>query len=112
MKPIYLSRKLDLEEAVELPDGLGGLSTSWAKLGTLWAEIVPGSGRDRAGEEVVLSAVLYRITVRGAPVGAASRPKAGQRFRAGKRVYPILAVTERDEGGQYLRCFVREETPA
>ncbi len=112
MKPICLSRQLDLEEAVEQPDGLGGLGVSWTKLGTLWAEVLPGAGRDRAGEEVVLSAVSYRVTVRGAPVGAASRPKAGQRFRAGLRVFAILAVTERDEGGHFLRCFVREETPA
>lgn len=112
MKPVNLTRQLDLEEATEVPDGVGGFDVIWTALGTLWAEVLPGTGRERAAEEVVLSAVSYRITVRGAPLGAVSRPKAGQRFRAGERVFPILAVTERDEGGRYLRCFVREETPA
>lgn len=111
MKPVHLSRALVLEGAIESPDGLGGITVAWAALGTLWAEVLPGTGRDRAGEEVVLSTVQYRITVRGAPQGAASRPVSGQRFRDGNRLFTILAVTERDEGGRYLVCFVREETP-
>jgi head-tail adaptor len=112
MKPVHLSRALVLESPVETSDGMGGLQLSWAVLGTLWAEVLPGSGRDVAGEEVVMSAVPYRITVRGAPQGAPSRPRAGQRFRDGTRVFAILAVTERDGSGTYLVCFVREEVPA
>ena len=109
MKLVHLSRPLMLEEAVETPDCMGGLTRGWAALGTLWAEVLPGTGRDIAGEEVVLSTVPYRITVRGAPQGAPSRPSVGQRFRDGARVFSILAVTERDERGRYLVCFVREE---
>ncbi|RUS60450.1 head-tail adaptor protein [Pseudorhodobacter sp. E13] len=111
MKPVHLSRALTLEEATPVSDGMGGFTKVWASLGTLWAEILPGTGRDTAGEEVVLSTVPYRITVRGAPQGAASRPKVGQRFRDGTRFFAILAVTERDAGGAYLVCFVREEVP-
>jgi head-tail adaptor len=80
-------------------------------LGTLWAEVLPGSGSDVLGEERMLSAVPYRVTVRAAPVGATSRPKAGQRFREGSRLFQIQAVTERDADGRYLTCFVREEVP-
>lgn len=112
MKPVHLSRPLVLEQAVETPDGMGGLVRSWAALGTLWAEVLPGTGRDVAGEEVVVSAVSFRITVRGAQQGAGSRPVIGQRFRDGARMFLILAVTERDAGGRYLLCFVREEVPA
>jgi head-tail adaptor len=111
MKAVHLSRALVLEGPVEAPDGMGGLALTWATLGTLWAEVLPGTGRDTAGEEVLLSTVPYRITVRGAAQGAASRPKVGQRFRDAARIFTILAVTERDETGQYLVCFVREEIP-
>ena len=111
MKAVHLSRALVLEEATQQPDGAGGLRRSWAAIGTLWAEVLPGTGRDTEGEEVVLSTVPYRITVRGAPQGAASRPKVGQRFRDHNRIFTILAVTERDEAGRYLVCFVREEIP-
>jgi head-tail adaptor len=104
-----LNRRLVLERAVQVSDGAGGFSESWAVLGVVWAEVVAGSGRDVAGEEVTVSSVPYRITVRGAPVGAPSRPKADQRLRDGTRLFKIIAVTERDAGGQYLTCFAREE---
>ena len=53
-----------------------------------------------------------RITVRAAAVGDARRPKPGQRFREGGRLFRILAVSERDTGGRYLACMAREEVPA
>ncbi|MCX8509264.1 MAG: head-tail adaptor protein, partial [Rhodobacteraceae bacterium] len=68
-----------------------------------------GAGRERAGESVTLSTVGYRITVRGAPQGAPSRPKPEQRFRDGTRLFRITAVTEADGDGRYLTCFAREE---
>jgi head-tail adaptor len=112
MKDVVLNRQMSLEGVVRVADGSGGFSESWATLGTLWAEVVPGSGRDVAGEETFLATVPYRITVRGARQGAPSRPKPDQRFRDGARVFVILAVTERDAEGHYLMCFAREEVPA
>ena len=111
MKPPHLNRALEVQEAIHSPDGAGGFTLAWATLGTLWAEVVPGAGRDPAGEEVVLASVPCRITVRAAPPGAAARPKPGQRFREGSRVFAILAVAERDPAGRYLTCFCREEGP-
>lgn len=111
MKAPHLNRALELEAATRVPDGAGGFTVAWASLGTLWAEISPGSGRDPAGEELVLTSVPYRITVRAAPVGAANRPKPEQRFREGTRIFAILAVTERDPAGHYLSCFCKEEAP-
>ena len=111
MKAPHLNRALELEEATRLPDGAGGFSTRWLVQGTLWAEVVAGSGRDPAGEEVVLTSVPYRITVRAAPVGAVTRPKVEQRFREGGRLFAILAVAERGQAGHYLTCFCKEEAP-
>lgn len=112
MKPVQLSRPLALEEVLRVPDSSGGYIEVWTPLGTLWAEVVAGTGREVAGEEVTVSSVSYRITVRGAPQGAQSRPRVDQRLRDGARVYRILAVSERDAGGHYLTCFAREEVPA
>jgi len=106
-----LSRALVLEGTQRVADGAGGFAETWTVLGTLWAEVVAGSGRDAAGEDVTLASVPYRITVRGAPFGAPSRPVPGQRFRDGARLFAVLAVTERDAAGQYLTCFAREEGP-
>lgn len=109
MKPPVLNRKLLLEAPVRQPDGAGGFVTTWEARGTLWAEIKPGSGREKAAEFMTVSTVPFRITVRAAPVGAPSRPVPEQRFRAGNRVFRILAVTEADAAQHYLVCFAQEE---
>jgi head-tail adaptor len=109
MKPVRLNRSLVLEVLVRAADGLGGFTETWQARGRLWAEVLPGTGRDAAGEEVLLATVPLRITVRAAPVGAPSRPVAGQRLREGQRAFRILAVAERGADARYLTCFAREE---
>ncbi|MDR7125381.1 head-tail adaptor protein [Pseudotabrizicola sp. 4114] len=112
MKAVHLNRLLTLEQSVSTPDGAGGFSTSWHAVGTLWAEVVPGTGRELGGEEVRQASVPYRITLRGAAAGSPRRPVPGQRLTDGGRVFQVLAVTEREAAGQYLICFAREETPS
>ena len=107
-----MNRKLVLEDPVQVPDGSGGFAETWVVLGELWAEVKAGTGREKAGEFVTVSSVPYRITVRGAPVGAPSRPKPDQRFREGIRLFRIKAVTERDPQAHYLTCFAYEEVPS
>lgn len=112
MKAVNLNRLLVLEQLVRTADGAGGFAKTWSPVGSLWAEILPGAGRDAGGEEVTLASVPYRITVRGATQGSPRRPLPEQRLREGSRVFNILAVTERDPQGHYLVCFAREEEPA
>jgi len=107
--PPQLTRRLVLEEPQRLSDGAGGFAETWVVLGTLWAEVKAGSGRERAGEVTAVSRVPYRITVRGAPEGNLARPRPEQRFREGARVFRILAVSEADAQGRYLTCFAEEE---
>ncbi len=104
-----LNRKLVLEEPQRVADGAGGYTILWVALGTLWAEVETRSGGERAGESVTLSKVGYRITVRGAPQGAPSRPRPEQRLRDGTRLFRITAVSEADPDGHYLQCQAEEE---
>jgi head-tail adaptor len=112
MRRVSLSRALELEELQTVPDGLGGHAAHWQCLGRMWAEVTAGAGRDAPVEEFTRASVTYRITVRGAPVGASQRPKPDQRFRDGTRLFRIVAVTEQDSLGRYLTCFAREEEGA
>ncbi|MCM2561034.1 head-tail adaptor protein [Lutimaribacter sp. EGI FJ00015] len=109
---LNLTRALTLETPVEAPDGAGGLTRSWVGLGTLWAEVVARTGREREGDGAQMSLTGYRITVRAAPVGSTTRPRPEQRFREGSRVFRIMAVAERDPRGRYLTCFAQEEVVA
>ena len=104
-----LNRRMQLQHSVRVPDGAGGFALDWQALGWLWVAVEPGSGRDGTSVAVAMSELPLQIILRGAPVGAASRPVAGQRLVEGTRRYRILAVAEADAAGRYLTCFAREE---
>jgi head-tail adaptor len=107
-----LNRRLVLEAPDRVPDGAGGYRQTWVPLGEMWAEVKPGMGREKPAGFAVISSVHYRIYVRGAPVGAPSRPRAEQRFRDGGRLYRIHAVTEHDPAARFLVCYAYEEGAA
>lgn len=109
MSAPHLFRLLVLESPVRQPDNAGGYVENWTALGSLWAEVTLRSGRERDEAGMPVSAVGWKIVVRSAPVDALSRPRAGQRFREGARLFVIEAVAERDPFGRYLTCFAREE---
>ncbi|WP_102224347.1 head-tail adaptor protein [Acidimangrovimonas sediminis] len=112
MSAVRLNRRLVLETAARAGDGHGGFRSGWTALGTVWAELRPGTGRESFGEAVTYARVPYRVIVRAAPPGAPARPVPGQRFREGVRIFTILAVAEMDAAGNFLTCFAREEVPA
>lgn len=104
------SRRLVLEAPERVADGAGGYTEIWAVRGWLWAEVAPrGVGRE---VDARASRLNFRITVRGAPPDAPSRPTPAMRFRDGVRLFRIEAVTEADPSGRYLVCFASEETGA
>ena len=112
MRPPVLNRPLVLEQAVSLPDGAGGQSVTWQALGTLWAELRAGAGRERLGPIAPEGQMAFRAYVRAAPPGSPQRPRPDQRLREGARIFTILAVAEADPTGAWLVCALREEVPA
>lgn len=109
MSGVRLSHKMVLERAERVADGAGGFTEAWVPVGTLWAALKPGSGRERFGAGVTRSSVPWKITVRAAPVGQVARPRADQRLREGTRIFRITAVAEQDTHARYLTCFALEE---
>lgn len=107
-----LNRPMVLEEAVVAPDGAGGHALAWVALGTIWAELRPGAGRERLGPIAPEGAMPFRAYCRAAPQGSPQRPRPDQRLREGARVFTILAVAEADAAGAFLVCALREEVPA
>lgn len=112
MRAPILNRRLVLEQHYREPDGAGGYEEGWLALGTLWAEVRAGTGREQAGPGIPVGRVSYRITVPAAPVGALARPRPDQRLREGPRIFRIRAVAEHGTRGAYLTCFCDEEEPA
>ena len=109
MSELRLNRRLVLETEERLADGAGGYTTVWTALGTLWASLEARTGREAAVAGGSVSRAGYRAIVRAAPEGSPSRPKPGQRFREGGRLYAILSVAERDTDARHLMCQLEEE---
>lgn len=107
-----LNRPLVLEAAIPADDGAGGRTIAWAPLGTLWAELRPGAGRERLGAILPEGQMAFRAYLRAAPQGSPQRPRPDQRLRDGARVFTILAVGEADPAGAFLVALLREEVPA
>ena len=105
---INLSRRLILEEPVRSDDGMGGVSVGWNAIAEIWADIRARTGREGYEGNRRLPLTALRIIVRGAPMGDVLRPKSGQRFIEGSRVFSIIAVSERDAGGRFLDCWAEE----
>jgi len=105
---VRLLRRLVLESATREADGSGGFVTTWAPVGTLWADVTARTAREDLIAGVDRPRVRYRIVVRGAPAGAPSRPRPDQRLREGGRVFSILTVTERGADGRHLEILAEE----
>jgi head-tail adaptor len=110
MSTLGLNRALVLEGQTRTDDGAGGFTRAWTTLGTLWGSVRARTGRmTREGEAGSVSVSAFQVIVRGAPEGTPQRPKPGQRFRMGTRIFTILAVTEDEPAIKYLLCECREE---
>ena len=105
---VRLLRRLVLEAPERTPDGAGGVVASWVPVGTRWAGGTARTSRADLVAGLERPRVRYRIVVRGAPVGAAQRPRPEQRLREGGRVFSILTVAERDAGGRHLEMLAEE----
>jgi SPP1 family predicted phage head-tail adaptor len=98
-----LTARLDLESAIETPDGQGGVTVSHAVESSHWARVEPIAAELAELGHVERQAVTHRIWIRHA-----GGVVAGKRFRKGARLFDILAVSDPDETGRYLVCRVRE----
>jgi head-tail adaptor len=105
---VRLTRRMTLEARQSQPDGAGGFIVTWVPVGTIWADVRPGSAREDFTGAAVRPRVACRILVRGAPAGSPSRPRADQRLREGARVFDILTVTEHDPAGRFLEIRAEE----
>jgi SPP1 family predicted phage head-tail adaptor len=105
---VRLNRRLVLERRESEADGAGGYAVAWVPVGTLWADMRPKGGREDFVAGQPRPRVKYRMLVRSAPPGAASRPRTDQRLREGERVFDILTVAEHDIGGRYLEIIAEE----
>ena len=106
LDPGALDARLVLEQAVETPDGQGGVAVSFSALATLWARIEPVAAKAQEAAGAVPVTVTHRIWLRhrGDLAG-------GMRLRKGARIFAIHAFRDPDETGRYMLCDCEEIRP-
>jgi SPP1 family predicted phage head-tail adaptor len=85
--PGDLSRRLTLEAPVETDDGSGGVTRTYEAMTTLWAQVLPLSGRADLAAGSLGAALRYAIVIR-----QRDDVTTRHRFTEGGRVYRVVAV--------------------
>ena len=101
-----LRKRVTLEQPVETPDAIGGVTRGFAALATLWAEIMPVGGAERFVAMQQQEAITHRVRLR-----FFSAVTAAMRLRLGTRILLIRDVTDEDETRRYLICHCEEQKP-
>ena len=93
-----LNRRLTLQAPVEIADGAGGVTRSFADVTTLWASVEPVSARYDTVAAGAGATITHRITIRrGGP-----EVTTLHRFAEGARVYQVVAVREADAERRFV----------
>ena len=101
-----LRKRVTLEQPVETPDAIGGVTRSFVALATLWAEIAPLSGAETFAAVQPQERITHRVRLR-----YFSAVTAAMRLRLGTRLLLIRDVSDEDERRRYLICHCTENKP-
>jgi SPP1 family predicted phage head-tail adaptor len=101
-----LRKRVTLEQPVEAPDAIGGVTRGFAALATLWAEIAPAGTAESFIAAQKQERITHRVRLRWF-----SAVTAAMRLRLGTRMLLIRDVTDEDETRRYLICHCEEVKP-
>ena len=86
-------------------DGYGGRTSDWSAVATVWAEVAPIGGRERAQAEQLEGVVTHRVTIRHR-----TDVTAAHRLLWGSKALNVRAVTNPDQRRRYLDLLCEEGT--
>jgi len=93
----HLRRKIQIQERLRVPDGVGGSYDSWSTVKTAWAKIEPLSSRETLfGMQLQLN-VTHRITIR-----YTTGFDADYRILYGTRTFNIVGIRNPEERNKWL----------
>ena len=102
----HMRKRVTLEQPIETPDAIGGVTRSFATLAVLWAAIAPMSGAERFAAVQQQERITHRLRLRHR-----DGVSAAMRFRLGARLLWIRDVADADETRRYLICHCEEFKP-
>ena len=106
MKAGSLRHKITIETPSETSDGLGGMTTTWNTLKSIWAAVMPLRGQEYIGAMQTTSEISHRVRIR---YMSGVTPK--QRIKWGDRYFDIESVLNPSERNIMLELMCIEQTP-
>jgi SPP1 family predicted phage head-tail adaptor len=64
MQPGEMDQRVRIERKADVADGMGGFTSGWTTVATVWAKVEPVSGRERDMAAQTEAPRNYRITIR------------------------------------------------
>lgn len=108
LKAADLNRQIEVLRRSETPDGMGGISETWATVATLWAKVSPVSASERAYAGRIEAMADFKMVVRFAG-DADHNPiyTPDDRIRYQAKIYGIVGVVDVKAARQWLEISVR-----
>jgi SPP1 family predicted phage head-tail adaptor len=100
-----LRKQVALQQEQKTPDGAGGYALAWTTLATVWADIIPQSGKEVFASGPLEGHVTHKITMRWR---ADLAPTTAMRLMIGARAFNIRSVINKDEGNRWIVLLVEE----
>ena len=103
-----LRKRVLVQSRSSSPDAIGGQSTTWADLKTIWAEVTALSGRELMLAQTIAAEVTHEINCRYDPVFADPRTVAAYRIVYNGRRFNIHGVQNEDERNRRITLQASE----
>ena len=100
-----LRKRVTLQAETPTTDGAGGYALAWTNIATVWAEIVPVSGKKLSFAEHLEGRVTHHVTLRYQSVVTTD-----MRLAYNGRVFNIHAVLNFEERNRWTELLVEEGT--
>lgn len=98
-----LCKRVVLQQPVETADGAGGKTISWQDFATVWAEILPRSGREEIFADQLRNRTSHKITIRYM-AGLSEK----MRVNYNNRLFNITALVNVGERNETIEIFADE----
>lgn len=99
-----LRTRVDIQQTIRTPDRAGGFTQNWSTLTTVWAEILPLSGKEVFEQMKSQSNISHKVTI---------RYRAGvtgvMRLKVGGTLYLIRAILNPRNMNESLELYCEEK---
>jgi len=98
-----LRHRITIQEKVTVPDGYGGVTSTWKDVATVWSSVEPLKGRELYAAQQVKAELSHRVRIR-----YMSGIKPEMRIAFDNRTFEIEAIIDPEERHESLELLCSE----